>query len=115
MKKSAIYRAIATALAVGLGCVPVATSAFAASPDRGGSILVSEHSGHGGGFAAGQFDGARFGGGHFGGRHFAGGWGWGFVGAPYRAYDYGYGGRCWQPKRVHTRKGWHWREVWVCP
>jgi hypothetical protein len=32
----------------------------------------------------------------------------------YSYNDYGYDPGCYQMRQVHTRHGWHWRQVWVC-
>jgi hypothetical protein len=105
MKKSVMYRTIVSALAVGLACVPVATDAIAAG--HGGGTSDRDGGGHfGGGFPNHRF---FWPGGHQGGD---GGF---YLDAPYWAYNNTYDGQCWQPERVYTRTGWHWREVWVCP
>jgi hypothetical protein len=113
MKKSVMYKTIVTALAVGLGCVPVATDAFAAGPhDGGGIVLIHGGGGHFGG-GGGHFGGSGFGGDRFGdGAHFG-------RRSPYDPYWWAYDSlydydQCWHSERVHTATGWHWQEVWVC-
>jgi hypothetical protein len=37
-----------------------------------------------------------------------------YPGYDYNSYDYDYDPGCYQPRQVHTRYGWRWRQVWVC-
>jgi hypothetical protein len=100
--------ALVAAAAMGVAFIP--TESSAAGRGGGGGF-------HGGGFHGG-FAGRGFAGRGFRGGFFPGvavGYGLGYYGGPYYAYDPYYGGDgCWHVRRMWTPYGWRWRRHYVC-
>jgi hypothetical protein len=119
--------ALVASLALGAGIAPgVAAPRIMAGPGHGfaGHAFAGHaFSGHGfSGHSGPWFHGGRYGPGWRSSNRSLYTFGFvpGFLGYGYGPYAYGYGpygygsNACWQPRRVLTPSGWHWREAWVC-